>query len=115
MKKIVVMLIVFIVNRSIHILLPNLRWLKFVVILLSTSVLARIFYNVKFYKGIIVAILYSVLSAILEMLAVLILNPFGFNSFANVDTPAASPPPPIGTKMYSTNGSSLKISMAILA
>ena len=27
---------------------------------------------------------------------------FGFNSFARVDTPVASPPPPIGTKIYST-------------
>jgi len=39
---------------------------------------------------------------------------FGFNSFASVDTPVASPPPPIGTKIYSTSGSSLKISIAIV-
>ena len=39
---------------------------------------------------------------------------FGFNSLASVDTPVASPPPPIGTRMYSTSGSSLKISMAIV-
>ena len=38
----------------------------------------------------------------------------GFKSFASVETPVASPPPPIGTKIYSTNGSSLKISMAML-
>ena len=38
----------------------------------------------------------------------------GFNSFASVDTPVASPPPPMGTRMYSTSGSSLKISMAIV-
>ena len=31
-----------------------------------------------------------------------------------VATPEISPPPPIGTKIYSTNGSSLKISMAML-
>ena len=38
----------------------------------------------------------------------------GFRSFASVDTPVASPPPPIGTKIYSTSGSSLKISIAIV-
>ena len=37
---------------------------------------------------------------------------FGFNNFARVDTPVASPPPPMGTRIYSTSGSSLKISMA---
>ena len=31
---------------------------------------------------------------------------FGFNNFARADTPVANPPPPIGTKMYSTSGSS---------
>ena len=39
---------------------------------------------------------------------------FGFNSLASVETPAASPPPPIGTKIMSTVGSSLKISIAIV-
>ena len=39
---------------------------------------------------------------------------FGFKSFARVETPAASPPPPIGTRIMSTVGSSLKISIAIV-
>ena len=39
---------------------------------------------------------------------------FGLSSFASVDTPVASPPPPIGTRMYSTSGSSLKISIAMV-
>ena len=39
---------------------------------------------------------------------------FGLRSLASVDTPVASPPPPIGTRMYSTSGSSLKISIAIV-
>ena len=39
---------------------------------------------------------------------------FGFRSFARVDTPVASPPPPIGTSIYSTSGSSLNISIAIV-
>ncbi len=30
----------------------------------------------------------------------------GFSSLASVDTPVASPPPPIGTRMYSTSGRS---------
>ena len=38
----------------------------------------------------------------------------GFKSFARVDTPVARPPPPMGTKIYSTKGSSLKISMAMV-
>ena len=33
---------------------------------------------------------------------------------ASVDTPAASPPPPIGTSIISTVGSSLNISIAIV-
>ena len=39
---------------------------------------------------------------------------FGLSSFASVDTPVDSPPPPIGTRMYSTSGSSLKISIAMV-
>ena len=39
---------------------------------------------------------------------------FGFNILASVATPETSPPPPIGTKIYSTSGSSLKISIAIV-
>ncbi len=38
----------------------------------------------------------------------------GLSSLASVDTPVASPPPPIGTRIMSTSGSSLKISMAIV-
>ena len=38
----------------------------------------------------------------------------GLRSFANVETPVASPPPPTGTKIMSTRGSSLNISMAIV-
>ena len=39
---------------------------------------------------------------------------FGFSIFARVETPQQSPPPPIGTRIYSTVGSSLTISMAIV-
>ncbi len=39
---------------------------------------------------------------------------FGLSSFASVETPAASPPPPIGTSIISTVGSSLNISIAIV-
>ena len=38
----------------------------------------------------------------------------GLSSLASVDTPAASPPPPIGTSIISTVGSSLNISIAIV-
>ena len=38
----------------------------------------------------------------------------GLSILANVLTPVANPPPPIGTKIQSTVGSSLKISMAIV-
>ena len=34
----------------------------------------------------------------------------GLSSLARVDTPAASPPPPTGTRMMSTSGRSEKIS-----
>ena len=34
----------------------------------------------------------------------------GLSSLARVDTPAASPPPPTGTRITSTSGRSLKIS-----
>ena len=37
----------------------------------------------------------------------------GLSNFANVETPVASPPPPIGTNITSTVGSSLTISIAI--
>ena len=39
---------------------------------------------------------------------------WGFISLANVDTPVARPPPPMGTKIVSTSGSSCTISMAIV-
>ena len=34
----------------------------------------------------------------------------GFSSFARVDTPAARPPPPMGTRITSTSGRDWKIS-----
>ena len=37
----------------------------------------------------------------------------GLSIFAKVETPVASPPPPIGTRIASTRGSSCTISMVI--
>ena len=39
---------------------------------------------------------------------------WGLSSFASVETPVARPPPPIGTRMVSTRGSSCTISMVIV-
>lgn len=72
----IVMVCTFIINRSIHILLPNMKWLKSIIIMIVTPINAKIFYNVKLFKGSIVAILCSVISAILEVLAILILKAF---------------------------------------
>ena len=71
-----VMVGVFIVNRAIHIFLPNMKWLKFIVILTVTPINAKLFYKIKLYKGAIIAILYSVLSAILEVVLILALKVF---------------------------------------
>lgn len=71
-----VMIIVFMINNTIHVLLPNMKWLKFIVIFIITPINAKVFYNVKLFKGIIIAILYSALSAILEVVLILALKAF---------------------------------------
>ena len=38
----------------------------------------------------------------------------GLSSLARVETPVASPPPPMGTRMQSTRGRSWKISIAMV-
>lgn len=77
-----IVFIAYIINRSIHIWIPSLKWLKPIIISLATIIGAKVFYNIKLFKGVIVAILYLAITAILELIIVLILNPFGFNSFA---------------------------------
>lgn len=72
----IIMVMVFIVNRSIHVLLPNMKWLKFIVIFVVTPINAKIFYDVKIYKGAIISILYSVISAILEVVLILVIKAF---------------------------------------
>lgn len=75
-------LVAFIFSRCIHIFLPTMKWLKSVVIIITVSIGSKLVYNIKLYKGIITTILCSAISAILEVISVLILSPFGLNSFA---------------------------------
>ena len=71
-----IILVSFIVSRVIHIYFPSLKWLKSIVFISATSISANLFYKTKIYKGIIIAILNSVLSAILEVVTILILKTF---------------------------------------
>ena len=78
-------LIAFIVTRAIHIFLPNMKWLKPIIFLASISTSSTFVYKTKFYKGIIISILDLTIMAILEVVSVLILSPFGLNSFATAN------------------------------
>lgn len=69
-------LIAFIATRAIHIWLPNMKWLKSIIFLFSITLSAKFIYNTKIYKGIIVSILDLSISAILEVVIILVLKVF---------------------------------------
>ena len=69
-------LVAFIATRAIHIWLPSMKWLKSIIFLLSTTLSARFIYNVKLYKGVIISILDLSISAILEVVIILVLKVF---------------------------------------
>lgn len=64
----------FLINRTIHILLPELKWMKSIIIVVAISISAILFYKTKLFKSIIGAILYLVISAILEVVTILIIK-----------------------------------------
>lgn len=71
-----VVFIAFIINRTIHILLPDLKWIKSIIIALAITFGAFTFYKTKMFKAAVGAILYLAISAILEVITVLILKAF---------------------------------------
>ena len=68
--------VAFIANRALHIFLPDLNWLKPILFALITSCSTRLVYGIKFYKGLIVSILILIISAIFEVVLVLVLKCF---------------------------------------
>ena len=71
-----IVFIAFIINRTIHIFLPDMKWIKSIVISSAITLGALTFYKVKLFKSIIVSILYLILSAILEVITILVLKVF---------------------------------------
>jgi len=76
LKFFLINLIVGIVNRLIHIFLPNLKWLKSILLIIYYSLSASLMYKTKIYKGIITTVLFLGTSAILEVVIVLIIKAF---------------------------------------
>ena len=72
----VILLFAFIISRIINIYFPTLKWLKSIIFLVSTTISAKFAYNTKIYKGIIISILNSLISAILEVITILVLKIF---------------------------------------
>lgn len=72
----VVILIAFIISRIIHIYFPDLKWLKSIIFLLATTISAKFAYKIKLYKGVIISILNAIVSAVLEVITILMLKVF---------------------------------------
>lgn len=70
-------LLTVILNKCIHIYLPELKWLKFINYAVLSTINCYLCYNTKVYKGIIVSVSVLIISSILEVLIVLVLK--GFN------------------------------------
>jgi len=75
-KFCLITLLVVIINKTIHIYLPNLRWLKFITFTIFSTINCSICYNVKLYKSFIISVLVLIISSILEVIVVLILKGF---------------------------------------
>ncbi len=69
-------IIAFTINRIIHIVLPEFNYVKSIVFTIVCSVSACVFYNSKVLKGVIASISCLILSAIFEIIIVLILQSF---------------------------------------
>lgn len=74
LKYWLVMFVAFSINRAIHIFLPDLKWLKSITIVICTMFGAKLFYNIKLFKSVIASILYLAISAILEIVIILLLK-----------------------------------------
>lgn len=71
-----VIFVAYIINRLIHIFLPDFKWLKPIIFTTLTTFGTVKFYKVKTFKGVISAILFLLLAAIVEVISVLILKCF---------------------------------------
>lgn len=72
-------LITVIINKVIHIFLPELKWLKFINYTVLSTLNYYLCYNIKIYKGAITSALVLVISSILEVIIVLLLKMFGLS------------------------------------
>lgn len=72
--------LIFVVNHLIDFFIPSIKWVKPFSFMLLTSLNSFIIYKTNYYKNIIVSVLLLALSAILEIVTVLILRGFDIDS-----------------------------------
>jgi len=68
--------VAYIVNRVIHIYLPEFKWIKPIIFATITAYSCYTSFKVKYYKGLIASILFLAIAAILEVVTVLGLKAF---------------------------------------
>lgn len=76
MHLFLVIFISYVINRLIHIFLPDFKWLKSIIFATFTTFGAVKFLRVKVFKGIISSIIFLLYIAIIEVISVLILKCF---------------------------------------
>lgn len=75
-----IILVSVIINRTIHTYFPDFEWLKSIVFIALSSFACLVCFKTKLYKGVITAILFLIISAILEIITVLILKAFDIST-----------------------------------
>lgn len=68
--------VAYIINRVIHIYLPEFKWIKPIIFATITAYSCYTSFKVKYYKGLIASILFLAIAAILEVVVALILTGF---------------------------------------
>ena len=66
----------YVINKTIHLFMPELNWIKPLSYILIVSLACKLCYKVKFYKGAIASVLLLAYASILEIVSVLILKGF---------------------------------------
>lgn len=77
-------IIAFTINRIIHIVLPDFKWIKSVSFATISCISAYLFYKCRTFKSIIASISCLIISAILEIIIVLALQGFNITPIAIV-------------------------------
>ncbi len=72
----IAILISYVISKFIHLFLPDMKWLKSITYMVLNALSAKLVYDIKVYKSVIISILTLAISAVLEVLSILTLKVF---------------------------------------